>query len=138
MRRLAWFLLVAAASGQSFDAAKLEAARANLARQNTRALYIVKDGKVVLEWYADGVTAATRQGEASLSKALVGGLSLALAMNDKRIQPWEAASKYIPAWRGDAQKSKIQVRHLATHTSGIEDAEGDVGHMELTVTVDVK
>ena len=131
MRRLAWFLLVAAASGQSFDAAKLEAARANLARQNTRALYIVKDGKVVLEWYADGVTAATRQGEASLSKALVGGLSLALAMNDKRIQSWEAASKYIPAWRGDAQKSKIQVRHLATHTSGIEDAEGDVGHMEL-------
>jgi CubicO group peptidase (beta-lactamase class C family) len=132
MRRLVWFLVASSAAAQSgFDAARLESARANLARKNTRALYIVKDGKVVLEWYADGVAAATRQGEASLSKALVGGMSLLVAMNDGCIRPGDAAAKFIPAWRGDPRKSRIQVRHLATHTSGIEDAEGDVGHMEL-------
>src|SRR5437016_11660900 len=132
MRSVWCFLLVSVAAAQGgFDAARLEAARDNLARKNTRALYIVKDGKVVLEWYADGVTAAVRQGEASLSKALVGGMSLLVAMSDGRIRPGDAASKFIPAWRGDEAKSKIQVRHLATHTSGIEDAEGDVAHTDL-------
>ena len=33
------------------------------------------------------------------------------------------AWEYIPAWKDDPQKSKITIRHLATHSSGIEDAE---------------
>src|ERR1051326_1461084 len=132
MRLLPWCAAVSALAAQtSFDIAKLDAVRANLAAKNTRALYIVKDGNVVLEWYADGQNAATRQGEASLSKALVGGLSLMIAMSDGRIHAADAAARYIPAWRADPRKSKIQIRHLATHTSGIEDAEGSVGHMEL-------
>ena len=32
------------------------------------------------------------------------------------------ACQYIPAWQDDPQKSKITIRHLATHTSGIEDS----------------
>ena len=30
----------------------------------------------------------------------------------------DAACKYIPALKGDARKSKIKVRHRATHSSG--------------------
>ena len=44
----------------------------------------------------------------------------------------DLVSRYIPAWRTDPQKSHITIRQLATHTSGIEDAEQDhINHMEL-------
>jgi len=37
----------------------------------------------------------------------------------------DPACKYIPQWRRDPRKSRITLRHLATHSSGIEDAEAD-------------
>src|SRR5690349_7803710 len=43
-------------------------------------------------------------------------------MNDGRIRPNDRAAKYIPAWADDPLKSKITIRQLATHTSGIEDS----------------
>jgi CubicO group peptidase (beta-lactamase class C family) len=59
-------------------------------------------------------------------------MSLLLALNDGRIAAGDLASKYIPAWKSDPKKSKITIRHLATHSSGIEDAEQDnIPHMEL-------
>jgi len=77
--------------------------------KHTRALLIVRHGKIVFEWYADGVTAATRQGSASLAKAMVGGTSLLLAMADGRISPEDKAAKYIPSWRSDPAKSAITI-----------------------------
>ena len=67
-----------------------------------------------------------------MAKALVGGVSLAVAMSDGRISPDDLASKYIPGWSEDPLKSKITIRHLATHTSGIADAEQDeIPHEQL-------
>ena len=67
-----------------------------------------------------------------LAKAIVGGTSLMVALQDRRLQADDPASKYIPAWRADPQKSRITIRHLATHTSGIEDAEqDDIDHASL-------
>ena len=37
----------------------------------------------------------------------------------------DLASKYIAGWTADPLKSKISIRHLASHTSGISDAEQD-------------
>src|SRR2546426_6758697 len=68
-----------------------------------------------------------------MAKALVGGLSLMMAMSDGRIKPDDLASKYLPGWRDDPQKRGITIRHLSTHTSGIEDAEADgLPHERLT------
>jgi len=54
-------------------------------------------------------------------------------MSDGRISPDDPASKYIPEWKSDARKSKITIRELATHTSGISDAEqDDIPHEQLT------
>jgi CubicO group peptidase (beta-lactamase class C family) len=67
-----------------------------------------------------------------LAKALVGGISLAVAMSDGRISPDDLASKYITPWRVDRLKSKITIRQLATHSSGISDAEQDgIAHDQL-------
>jgi CubicO group peptidase (beta-lactamase class C family) len=112
--------------------AALDRWRERLATLHTRALLVVRDDKIVYEWYAAGEDANKKQGTASLAKAIVGGNSLMAAIDDGRIQPDDLASRYIPAWRTDAQKSKITIRQLATHTSGIADAEQDGGdHMTL-------
>ena len=107
------------------DSAKLEACRSALAAHKTTGLIVIRRGRIALEWYAPEWDANRPHGTASMAKALVGGVSLALAMNDGRISPDDPASKYIAAWGADPVKSKITIRQLATHTSGISDAEQD-------------
>jgi CubicO group peptidase (beta-lactamase class C family) len=112
--------------------AALDTWRTQLAARGTNALLVVRDDKIVYEWYAEGHGPDRKQGTASLAKAIVGGTSLMLAMQDHRISPDDLASKYIPAWRSDPQKRRITIRELATHTSGIEDAEQDnIAHDKL-------
>ncbi|MCC6392769.1 MAG: serine hydrolase [Bryobacterales bacterium] len=112
-------------AAQDFDAARLEALRKDAASRGTRALLILHNGNTVLEWYAGGTTPETKIGTASLAKALVGGMSLLVAMSGGRIQPDDLAAKYIPRWQSDPLKRRITIRQLATHTSGIADAEQD-------------
>jgi CubicO group peptidase (beta-lactamase class C family) len=114
---------VASPQSQGFDPARLEALKKDLAARSTRALLIARNGKLVLEWYAEGVRPDTKQGTASLAKALVGGMSLLVALQDGRLRPDDRAAKFIPRWKNDPVKSRITIRQLATHTSGIQDAE---------------
>jgi CubicO group peptidase (beta-lactamase class C family) len=114
------------------DRARLDAMRRALDARNTKTLLIVRRGKIVYEWYASDSGLAVRHYTASLAKALVGGVSLMLALNDGRIGVNDPASRFIPAWKNDPQKSLITIRQLATHSSGIEDAEeSGKPHMEL-------
>lgn len=118
---------------QHMDSRKLDALRDDLAKRRTRAFLVVRNDRLVYEWYADGVTADVKQGTASLAKALVGGLSLGVAISDGRIGLDDPAAKFIPEWKEDPKKSKITVRHLGSHTSGLDDAEEKgVRHEDLT------
>ncbi len=113
-------------------AAELNAWREQIASRNTTALLVLRDDKIVLEWYAAGYDAGKKQGTASLAKAIVGGTSLMLAMQNGWIKPDDLAAKYIARWRTDSEKSRITIRQLASHTSGIEDAEqDDIDHAKL-------
>jgi CubicO group peptidase (beta-lactamase class C family) len=103
-----------------------------LAARRTKTLLVIRDDGIVCEWYAEDFGPEKSHYSASLAKALVGAMSLALAMNDGRISPWDRASTYIPAWRDHPQKARITIRHLATHTSGIQDANQEgVEHKDL-------
>ena len=109
------------------------ALRTDLAQRNTKSLLVIRNDAIVCEWYAAGATADTKLGTASLAKAIVGGVSLAVALSDGRLNLDEPAAKFIPAWRGDPRKFRITLRQLGSHTSGIEDAEdGDKPHDKLT------
>jgi CubicO group peptidase (beta-lactamase class C family) len=133
MRLALLFALASVVFGQpGFDPVKLEAWRSTLAAHRTTGLLVLRHGRIALEWYADGWNAERPHGTASMAKALVGGMSLAVAMSDGLISPDDLASKYIPEWRADPLKSKITIRMLATHTSGISDAEqDDIPHDKL-------
>ncbi|MEX1240168.1 MAG: serine hydrolase [Cyclobacteriaceae bacterium] len=92
--------------------------------KETKKLLIIIDDKIIYERYAEGWHDSVRgHYTASLAKALVGGMSLSAAINDSLIHADAPAFHFIPAWRDSNLKSKITIRHLATHTSGLEDAE---------------
>jgi len=111
---------------------KLDAARDVLSEKGTKIFLVIRNDRIVYEWYADGFGPEKKHYTASMAKALVGGVSLMLALNDGMLGADDPACKYIPEWKGHPQKSKITIRHLATHSSGIEDAEqDDIGHFEL-------
>ncbi|MDX9754445.1 MAG: serine hydrolase, partial [bacterium] len=108
---------------QGFSSSQLQALTKELAPKGTKTLLLIRGDQIIHEWYAPGFNSAKPHYTASLAKSLVGGLSLALAMSDGLIQPDDLASRYIPQWREDPRKARITIRHLATHSSGIEDAE---------------
>ena len=129
--------LVQSASAQTFrwsvtapeqanmSSEKLGAITRDLAAHGTDCFVVVRRGRVAWEWYAPGWSKDKPHYIASLSKSMVGGMSLLAAIEAKKLSPDDLASKYIPEWKKDPKKSKITVRHLASHTSGLSDASHD-------------
>src|ERR1044071_3789471 len=91
----------AAPAEEGFRTDRLEALKTTLPSHKTVALLVARHGRIVLEWYEPGVTADRRQGTASLAKALVGGMSLLVALDAGRMGVDDPAYKYIPAWKDD-------------------------------------
>jgi CubicO group peptidase (beta-lactamase class C family) len=110
------------AESQGMDSSKLDTLRDTLAGRDTWSLLIVRHGRIVYEWYREAGGAEKKHYTASLQKSLAGGMALLVALSDGRIDLDEPASRYIPVWRDDPLRSQVTIRHLATHTSGIEDA----------------
>jgi CubicO group peptidase (beta-lactamase class C family) len=118
---------------QGMSKEKLDALKDVMAARKTKALLVVRNDKIVYEWYSADHGPAKQHGTASLAKALVGGMSLAVAITDGQIAMDDKAAKFVPPWRDDPQKSKITIRQLGSHTSGLEDAEADkLPHEQLT------
>jgi CubicO group peptidase (beta-lactamase class C family) len=110
---------------QGMSKAKLDALKDELARRKTRALVIVRNDKIVYEWYATGHGRDKKHGAASLSKPTVAGLALALLLSGHKLKLDTPVAELVPAWNGDPRKRKITLRHLGSHTSGLDDAEQD-------------
>jgi CubicO group peptidase (beta-lactamase class C family) len=118
---------------EGLNLSNLDDLKDQLAARQTTGLLIRRQNRTVYEWYAKGWGPERRHYTASMAKSLVGGMSLLLVLNDGRIAADDPAWKYIPHWKHDPLKSRITIRQLATHTSGLEDAEeGGKPHAELT------
>jgi CubicO group peptidase (beta-lactamase class C family) len=104
---------------------KLDSLKDELARRKTHAFLVIRNDKIVYEWYAQGHGPSQKHGTASLSKATVAGLALALLMTDRKLQLDTPVADLVAAWKDDPRKSKITLRQLGSHTSGIVDAEQD-------------
>jgi len=108
---------------QGLSSAKLEALKNGLAARATKAFLVIRNDHIVYEWYSADHSVAKKHGTASMAKALVGGIGLALAVTDGRLSLDDPASRYIPQWQGDPLKSGITLRHLGSHTAGLADSE---------------
>lgn len=114
----------ASPESQGMSYMKLDSMSGILAERGTKKLLVVKNDKIVFEWFAPGFEDSVRKHyTASLAKALVSGLSLLASLDDGYLYLDEPACNFIPSWKADKIKSKITIRQLADHTSGILDAE---------------
>ncbi|MFO1501326.1 MAG: serine hydrolase domain-containing protein [Verrucomicrobiota bacterium] len=113
---------ISSPEAQGMSTPKLDTIRDRLASKKTRAFLVVRNDRLVYEWYAPGVTESNLQGTASLAKALAGGLSLAVAITDGKISIDDPAAQFVPQWKNEASKSRITIRHLGSHTSGLSDS----------------
>lgn len=118
---------------QGMSRAVLDALRDRLAAANTKALLVVRNDQIVYEWYAADHSASARHYTASMAKAIVGGVSVAVALSDRRITLDDRVADYLPQWASDTRKARVTIRQLGSHTSGLEDAEADgLPHDKLT------
>ena len=113
----------ASPESEGMDGSKLDAFRHALASRGTWAFLVVRRNRVIYEWYREDGGETKLHYTASLQKSIAGGMALLVAMSDERLSLDDSASRYIPAWKDDPLRSRITIRHLATHSSGIEDAE---------------
>lgn len=104
------------------DANLLQEQADEMFRRGTEAYMIVYNDKVVFERYLPDWDRYKPHGTASAAKGIMGGLSLMLAMHDGLIELDDFAHKYIPQWKEDPLKSKITIRQLGAHTSGLDDS----------------
>jgi CubicO group peptidase (beta-lactamase class C family) len=118
---------------QGMSKEKLDALEDELAKRKTRALLVIRNDRIVYEWYAEGHGANKKHGAASLSKATVAGLALALLLTDRKLRLDTPVAELVAAWKDDPLKRKITLRQLGSHTSGLADAEQDrLPHGKLT------
>jgi CubicO group peptidase (beta-lactamase class C family) len=102
-----------------------------LKQHATDGLLVVRHDRIGCEWYSEKSGPNRPHYTASLAKALVGGMSFALGLSDGLLSIDDRASEFVAAWKDDPTRAGITLRHLATHSSGIEDAEvKGMGHME--------
>jgi CubicO group peptidase (beta-lactamase class C family) len=120
-------------ASQGLSQEKLDALRAGI-EKTSKALLVIRNDRIVYEWYAPDHSATKTHYTASMAKAIVGGLATAVAITDGKLSLDDKAAKYIKEWRDDPVKSKITIRQLGSHTSGIDDAEDDkdTPHDKLT------
>jgi CubicO group peptidase (beta-lactamase class C family) len=123
----------AAPESRGLSSAKLDGLRDHLAAHATKAFLLVRDDRIVYEWYAKDHSATKTHFAASMAKALVGGVAVAVAISDGRFAIEDPAAKFIPQWRDHPVKARITLRQLGSHTSGLADAEADkLPHDQLT------
>jgi CubicO group peptidase (beta-lactamase class C family) len=122
-KEFAWQRSTPEVQGMSSD--KLDTLKKSLLSKGTKKLLIIRNDKIICEAFAKGWSdSLVTSGTASLAKALISGMSLNAAIADGYIAADAAACLYIPAWKKSDVKSKITIRQLDTHTSGLDDSEG--------------
>jgi CubicO group peptidase (beta-lactamase class C family) len=100
-----------------------------LARQNVTGLLVLKDGKIIYEYYGHGNTERTLWTSRSVAKSVVSVL-MGIAVREGKISLDDPVTRYMPellhsAWDG------VRLRNLLQHTSGVawnenyQDPESD-------------
>ena len=103
---------------------KLETALHRLRqREQVDAFLVIRHDAVAYEWYNTGNGRHVPHWTASLTKSLVGSVSLLLVLADGSVGLDDRVCRYVPEWQAGAPKSLITLRQLATHSSGMADAK---------------
>jgi CubicO group peptidase (beta-lactamase class C family) len=128
MRTLSCLLLLAAvtaradefppgdAAREGIDAAALEELVAAAEKSKSSALVVIKNGKLIGEWYFRG---APRPIETMSATKSIVSLAVGRLIDDGKLKLDQPIYELFPEWRQGRKKS-ITLRHLLSHTSGLQ------------------
>jgi len=106
---------------EGIDGTKLRALSARLAFKGTHAFIVVRHNKIVHEYYGPNQRPDKPHFIAAMGKLVTATMAVSLNIADRRMSLDDPLRKYIPAWNDDPSKYPITVRHILTHSSGIEN-----------------
>jgi CubicO group peptidase (beta-lactamase class C family) len=118
---VAWVTAEPAAEG--LDSTRVAALWTDLAARRTSGFAIARGGHLVYENYGGDRDANTRFGASAASKALAATVIVLAGVTDGLVQLDDSLCAHLPDLRADPLRSKIRLRHLINHTSGIEDVD---------------
>ncbi len=99
----------------------------SLEAYDTYAFIVIRGGKLVYEKYSGKFRKTTKYSTAAMAKAVTAMPTLLAAMSEGRINLDDPLWNYYPQLKNDPIRSKILIKHLAFHTSGIEDVDFYMG-----------
>ena len=111
----------AAVNGHPAVSTALSSAVANL---GGTCLVLMRDGKIIGEWYSGGRTAATKSIAFSTSKPLTAAI-IGAAQQLGRLSVDQSIADFIPEFKGTT-KAAITIRHLMTHQSGLKSSNAEL------------
>jgi CubicO group peptidase (beta-lactamase class C family) len=84
---------MAAPESQGMSSEKLDALRESLAAKNTKGFLVVRNDRIVCEWYARTTRPNRKRYTASMAKAAVGAVALAAALSDGKVSLDDPAAR---------------------------------------------
>jgi CubicO group peptidase (beta-lactamase class C family) len=106
---------------RGLDLKALETLRRTARENVTDGLYLWHDGKVVLEDHFGAPQEP--QVLMSVTKPIV-AMAIGRLLDSGTLKSLDqTASDFFPEWKTDANKSRITLRHLLTHTAGLDNGE---------------
>lgn len=111
---------VSSPAQEGMDAAVLEGARtyAFAEGKNTQGVVIVRHGRIVAEWYADGSDADSYAASWSMAKSFTSAL-VGIALDEGVLPSLDVPiADYVPAWAGTAHEA-ITLRDVLEMSSGL-------------------
>ena len=116
----------AAATAESvdMDGERLDRLEQTLRERQSTAILIARSGHLVREWYASNGGPNHRYSLAAAAKGIVGSMLVLASFDDEYVTLDDLASDYIPDWKKKPMRSRITLRQLASHQSGMEDLWG--------------
>ncbi len=126
---------------EGMDAAVLDGARAYAFQEgkNTQGVVVVRHGRIVAEWYAEGAGVESYAASWSMAKSFTSAL-IGIALDEGLLPSLDVPiADYLPSWKG-TEKEAITLRDVLTMSSGldwVEDYEAsntssDIVEMVLT------
>ncbi|WP_300683304.1 serine hydrolase [Nocardioides sp.] len=104
-----------------------------LSTTHSKALVVLRDGRLVQEWYAAGVTPQTRMSSWSVAKSVV-SLMIGQAIGRGDLAETDRLVDLVPALRSGNRYDDITVRDLLDMTAGVDVSENYNAYWPFTGT----
>lgn len=101
--------------------AGLDALKAYLQEKGTRSALVIRNGRIIREWFWEGSRADTRFPVYSITKSFA-ATAVGFLEADGKLKLDQPAADFIPEWRSDDRKG-ILIRHLLSMSSGMSKSE---------------